>query len=297
LGTIDPLLREMHLSLGCALENLVLAAAPHGYRAVLTLLPSPHDPTHVATLALHPGPRPVSPLYGAIPRRHTNRAAYDTTRPLSATVATRLQALNTTAAVGIVWYTSAAAMKAFSALTVRATQAFIDDPSQSIDDFAWWRGDWHALQRQEDGVTLDAAGLSGLTRVLGKMSPPQSRASNDQAWLTTTRDTQLPTAAAFGIIMARDAHSPRQRLDAGRLWQRMQLWATTQGLAMQPLNQTIERAERERAMHLSLDIATGLEALVPPHGWSPLMPFRIGYPTMEGLKSPRRPATTVSTRA
>lgn len=60
LGTIDPLLREMRLSLGCALENLLLAAAPHGYSPVLTLLPNPGDPTHVATRTLRRGPAPSS---------------------------------------------------------------------------------------------------------------------------------------------------------------------------------------------------------------------------------------------
>ncbi len=299
LGSIDPLLREMHLSLGCALENLMLAAAPHGYVPVLTLLPTPptpRDPTHVATVTLRRGAAPVSPLYAAIPQRHTNRGAYDTTRPLSAAIRARLQALNTVADIGIVWYTSTAAKRAFSALTVRATEGFIADPQQSIDDFAWWRGDWHDLQRTKDGITIDAAGLSPLTRVLGKMLLPQSRASNDQAWLTSTRDPQMRTAAAFGIIVARDARSTRQRLDAGRLWQRMQLWATTQGLAMQPLNQTVERAEREQTAGLTREIAGGLQGLMPEGGWHPLMPFRIGYPTTEGLKSPRRPVMDVITQ-
>ena len=31
LGTIDPFLREMHIGLGAALENLLLAAAVYGY--------------------------------------------------------------------------------------------------------------------------------------------------------------------------------------------------------------------------------------------------------------------------
>jgi len=295
LGAIDPLLREMYLSLGCALENLTLAAAPHGYVPALTLLPNPRDPTHVATLTLRRGAAPVSPLYAAIPQRHTNRAAYDTTRPVSAPILARLQALNAVADLGIVWYTGTAAKQAFSALTIRATEAFIADHQQSVDDFGWWRGDWQDLQRQKDGVTIDTAGLSPLTRVLGKMLPPESRASNDQAWLTSTRDPQLKTAAAFGIIVARNPHDNRQRLEAGRLWQRMHLWATTQGLAMQPLNQSVERAEREQTASLTREIGMGLSALMPKGGWRPLMPFRLGYPTTGGLKSPRRPATDVTT--
>ena len=40
IGAIDPFLREMHMGLGCALENLVLAARAGGHRTVLTLLPA-----------------------------------------------------------------------------------------------------------------------------------------------------------------------------------------------------------------------------------------------------------------
>ncbi|MFQ5458607.1 MAG: hypothetical protein ACE5FC_09190, partial [Myxococcota bacterium] len=37
LGTVDPFLREMHIGLGCAVENIFLAAPHQGYRARVTL--------------------------------------------------------------------------------------------------------------------------------------------------------------------------------------------------------------------------------------------------------------------
>ena len=293
LGSIDPFRREMHLSLGCALENLVLAAAPHGYTYYLNVLPNQHDATQIATMQLRSGVLPTSPLYAAIPKRHTNRGSFDTGRALDVGTLKSLRALNTFPDVEVVWYTSAAQKQDFSALTVRATVAFIGDRQQSIDDFAWWRGDWAELQRRKDGITLDAAGLSPVIRALGKMLPPQTRSSNDQTWLDTTRDPQLSTASAFGIIVARSPRNVRQWLEAGRLWQRMQLWATTERLAMQPLNQTVERAEREQAMGFAPIMTNGLTTLLRSAGWHAVMPFRIGYPTSDGLKSPRRPVGDV----
>ena len=50
IGAMDPLLRELHISLGCALENLVLAGPPSGLSASVALLPDPADATHVATV-------------------------------------------------------------------------------------------------------------------------------------------------------------------------------------------------------------------------------------------------------
>ena len=80
---MDPLLREMHISLGCALENLVLAGPPSGLSANVALLPEPADATHIATVTLTPTTQSRSPRFDAMASRHTNRGAYDTTRTVS----------------------------------------------------------------------------------------------------------------------------------------------------------------------------------------------------------------------
>src|SRR5215470_17266279 len=82
LGTFDPFRREMHLGLGCAIENLVLAAAAFGMAIDVRptngrLAPSPAtQPAMAAQLALGAGPPSHGPLLEAIPRRHTNRGPY-----------------------------------------------------------------------------------------------------------------------------------------------------------------------------------------------------------------------------
>ena len=52
IGAIDPYLREMYEGLGCALENLVLAAEAKGYTYNLKLMPNPTSKTHVANYQL-----------------------------------------------------------------------------------------------------------------------------------------------------------------------------------------------------------------------------------------------------
>ena len=39
VGALDPYLREEHIGMGCALENLMLAAGANGYQATVTLFP------------------------------------------------------------------------------------------------------------------------------------------------------------------------------------------------------------------------------------------------------------------
>ncbi len=83
IGTMDPLCGEMQISLGCAPENLVLAGPPNGKLPSVLPMPKPSDGTHVAQVDLTPVAASTSPLFEAIPRRHTNRAAYDTGRALA----------------------------------------------------------------------------------------------------------------------------------------------------------------------------------------------------------------------
>ena len=68
----------------------------------------------------------------------------------------------------------------------------------------------------------------------------------------------------------------------------MHLWATTQGLAMQPLNQMPERAAREEVLGIEPKFSNALAEFVGDPNWQGLMMFRLGYPTVEALPSPRR---------
>ena len=69
-GSIDPFLREMYIGLGCALENLMVAARGRGYEPRLVLFPSGGKQSLVARVELKPG----APLKSRI----TARSASDT---------------------------------------------------------------------------------------------------------------------------------------------------------------------------------------------------------------------------
>src|SRR5580704_9703476 len=99
-GALDPYLREQHIGLGCALENLMLAAPANGYYAAVTLLPgkllpipSNPQPELVAHVDLEPGSRQTNELYDAIPHRHTNRTPYDLLKPVPVEVIAAMSGL------------------------------------------------------------------------------------------------------------------------------------------------------------------------------------------------------------
>ena len=287
IGTVDPFLREMHLGLGCALENLLLAAGANGYTAQVALLPDALDETRVAHIDLVPGAVTVSDLYQAIPRRHTNRYPYDTGRPVSGATLGALSALGSEPGVRVFWFAGAAARKRAGNLLVEAAHAFVADKAQDGDTARWYRATWQDIQQHRDGITIDAAGLPDLTRAIGKMLPPASQEQQDSSFLQNTAD-QVKTAGAFGLLAVRNGQDRKQQLGAGILWERMHLWATKEGLAMQPLNQVVERAAREVVLGSAPHFGNALAALAGDPAWQTLLAFRTGYSTHEGLRSPRR---------
>jgi uncharacterized protein YbjQ (UPF0145 family) len=315
IGAIDPYLREMYEGLGCALENLVLAAEAKGYTYDLKLMPNPTSKTHVASISLitntkskkiRTGNTPTATvittdssvksealsLYNAIPQRHTNRGPYDKNRPLSQDILESLGSLSKTispeARLAIFWFTTSDQRRKIGDLILQATQAIVADKQQSYDDFKWYRSSWQDIQINKDGLTVDASGSPWYLNFLAKLLPPISKEEYSSSQLQLAKDTYVATAAAFGIIAVHDIFDNIQRLEGGMFYQRMHLWATSNGLAMQPMNQMTERADREASLGIEQTFGNALKELIANPNWQALFTFRMGYPTIEALSSPRR---------
>lgn len=289
IGAVDPFSREMHVGLGCALENLLLAARVRGYEYRLTPTPDRSDPTFVARVDLSGGEKEVSPLYEAIPERRTNRYAYDASRPVSGATLEALSALNEDGSgVGVSWFATGAERRKVGGLLVEAAREITLDEDQSYDNGErWLRQGEDAIREHRDGLTLDTMGISGLALLAAKLLPAPSARSSDEFWLRSL-ERQTSTAGAFGLLTVRDYEDTAQRLAAGRLWQRMHLWVTKEGLAAQPMNQLHERADREVQLGIGPKFGDALGGLFVDPSRRGIFTFRLGYPTRKAPPSPRR---------
>ncbi len=87
------------------------------------------------------------------------------------------------------------------------------------------------------------------------------------SWLANTRDIHLATVATFGLITIRDNQDRSQQIQAGQLWQKLHLWSTVQGMAMQPLDQAPQRAYREKQLNLPAHFTPAFQELVADPRW------------------------------
>jgi hypothetical protein len=293
VATLDPLDREQHVGLGCALENLVLALGARGFATRVELLPEPSDSSHVATVTWSPGPRTESPLHEAIGARQSNRGPY-TTESVPSGV---LESLSAEAAgldgVQLVWITAPEDLTEMSRLIVSATEAIVADTEQSVDSFAWFRSSRDEIDAHRDGLTLDGQGMSPLLLTAAKLLPASSRTAGDAFWLEQVRTVHTATAAAYGVVAVADPDDPATRLTGGRLLQRVHLAATNLGLGLQHMNEVTERIDRDATTGAAATFGPALDALLATPGRHVLSTVRIGHPERAGRLSPRRDPSAV----
>jgi len=297
LGALDPYLREAYIGMGCALENLVLAAKAKGTQLDLRLvpgrlgrLPPGPGPVLVGTVVIGPCIQEWTDLYEAIPRRHTNRAAMLPHKPVPPEFTRRLiHLVNDERDARLFLFTQEAERSRILAASAAANARLYSDPAVLGANDRWLRLRWDEVQEQRDGLSLDAFGLPPVQAAFAKMLPAWMlrRAIRDGA-----RQSYAPLMASaplMGIITVHDRLDRVQCLLAGRIWQRAHLLATTWGLAGRPCNEAVEWVDRQQAMGQATQGASPLADLLGEPGWEPTFVFYMGYPSLPSHASPRRP--------
>lgn len=301
VGALDPYLREEHIGIGCALENLMLAAPANGYAATATLQPGKLEPTPadpkprlLARVDLASGRSDASELYDAIPRRHTNRSPYDPHRPVPPDFVEALGRLpGDDTDVKLFLFTAEADRRKIAEVSSAANTEIYSDPEVRRGSEHWVRMQWNSLQEHRDGLTIDAFGLTPVDSSVVKMMTPgmlrwASSHSEKNGYLNLMLDAPL-----IGFIAVRDRYDQEQCLRAGRIWQRAHLLATVRGLAARPCNEAVEMVDHERALGRPASRAALLNEITGDSEWQPTFVFYMGFPTLAAHASPRRPLQSV----
>jgi len=285
MGKADPRLRELHVSIGCALENAAIAAASAGTPVVVDRVPGAPS-SHFARLRFakqgaRAGANPD--LAAAIPLRRTNRGPYDEKRAVTPALA----ALGSLASenVRVVWLTDPDTRVRFSQLSAEATQAHVTDAEIQRDSHRWYRMSRSDAEKYRDGITVGGANLPGTVSLLMGLFPPTPE-SFDAGWAKATRDTHCGTAPAFGMLVVEDAGDHSAWVEAGRTYQRIQLAAAMKGVSTHPISQALAIRDREVMAGLPGPFSAGLAQLGGVG--EVVLAFRIGYPTRQQRPSLRR---------
>ncbi|TDR52764.1 hypothetical protein DFP85_11188 [Halomonas ventosae] len=267
---VDPDDHHLHVSLGCATENLCLAARAMGLSAEAEFQPQGEGAIQVT---LTPGEAEASPLFEAITSRQCTRSDYDGT-PLSAEERRRLEAAGSGDGVSVVLLTEREAIERALAFILDANTRQLENPDFRRELEAWIRfNDAEAVERG-DGLSGRTTGNPQAPRWLGKyLMRAMLRPKTENAKLAR----QVRSSAGLAVFVS--AVDDRAHwVEAGRCYQRFALQATALGLRNAFVNQPVEEASVRPAFARSLGLTGRRPDLVVRVGRAPAMPRALRRP-------------------
>lgn len=263
--------RELHISVGCALENLVVAAEHFGMPMQIRYFPDPDNAQLVA--AVEPDTeqnlsfQSLDELFAAIMQRQTNHNPFEANKPVSEAQLAALSTCCIEPDLTVHFFNDEAIVERVVELVVRADALQFADP------------DW----RRELGQWI-GQGAFGTSWLVSKMSQLAVTYLNLNK-STAKKDVEaLQSAPVFGVLVTRD-NQRQSQVQAGQLLQRLWLQATSLGLAIQPMNQVLQIPEVKAEFCEAIEITEDAPQIV----------FRLGYADRERKQSPRRPVERVLT--
>lgn len=272
----DPLNRQITIGLGCFLEVMVMAAAEDGYTVDLEVFPEGSDltalderPVAVATFRKAATANP-DPLFAHIMDRRSNKEPYDITRPVTTDVLNRITMAASRGAQAIA-DGSDQSVTTLRELTSQALVVEIDTPhtfKESVDLFRIGKAEVEANPDGIDfsGPMFETLGAFGLMTREGTLDT--SSTMFQQGKVAVLENTE--TAMAHLWLNTR-GNSREDQITAGRDWVRLNLAATAEGVAMQPLSQALQEYQ-EMAEHYAR-----LHDMLAAEGETVQMLARLGY--------------------
>jgi len=273
LPVVDPDDRELWISLGCALENLLLAARAAGYAPTVAY----PDAADVIRVQLTPDAPQVSPLFDAIPLRQTTRSIYDG-RPVPAADLETVQALPLEPGVALRFLTASPEMETAleyvneGNLRQYADRAFVEEL------ITWLRFSKKEALATLDGLYSRCSGNPTVPRWLGRMfvagTKPQQQADADAEKLRSS---------AGAVVVATEADDKAAWVRAGQVYERLTLQMTALNLKSALLNQPIEVAELRGQFQSALTLGARLPQLLVRFGYAEALPTSLRRPVEQVL--------------
>ena len=259
LPVVDPDDRELFVSLGCAVENLCLAAQTKGYKSAVSV---GDKGVITVSLAEEAGVKP-SPLFSQIDARQTNRSVYNG-EEIALDVLKKLQSIRSEKSISVHYY--ARQTKQFNDIEQYVLQGNthqMQNEAFKAELKSWMRFNKKHQDQTLDGLSYAVFGAPNVPRWMAE--PIMSMAINAKA--QNKADREKIASASHLVLFTTRENSRREWVSLGRTLQRFLLTTTELGIVHAYLNQPNEEVEIALEMTRTLGLA----------GECPTILLRIGY--------------------
>jgi hypothetical protein len=268
LPVVDPKDRELWISLGCALENLIVAARATGFETVVSY-PETADFIRIRITASTPR---SDALFEAIPRRQNTRSAFDG-RPIDSSAFDQLRAMRLEPGVAVRFVETPGDLGVVGEYVALGNIRQFSDPAFITELTQWVRFNKREALATLDGLHSRSSGSPEVPRWLGRRvlsgMKPETQAKADIAKLRSSS----------GVVVITSATDDRTAwVRTGQVYERLALTLTSLDIKLAFLNQPIEVTEIRGQFGSALGLGGALPQLL----------FRFGYadPLPQSLRRP-----------
>ncbi|QEA38290.1 Tat pathway signal protein [Pistricoccus aurantiacus] len=267
---VDPDDHHLHVSLGCATENLAQAARAFGFMGNGVFSAASDG---AITVPLERSRAQESPLFKAIPHRQCTRSDFDG-KPLSLEELHRLEAAGTGHGVALLMLTEREAMEKVLEYVVQGNRMQVDNPNFVRELERWIRfSDGEAI-RTGDGLPARVTGSPPAPRWLGRLlfrAFFRAKPENDKY------ARHIRSSAGIAVFVS-NRDDKAHWIEAGRCYQRFALQATALGIRNAFINQPVEEAGLRPEFAKALGLGDGRPDLVVRFGRGREMPKSLRRP-------------------
>ncbi|MEM5470634.1 twin-arginine translocation pathway signal protein [Hoeflea sp. AS60] len=269
----DPFSRQLTIGMGCFIELMVMAAAQTGHAVELALFPDGEDGPVARAHLVESGAEP-DPLFAAVQHRRSCKEPFEA-RPVTPEHAALLEPFADL-------ITAPEKVSELIELTWSAWKVEVETPRTYKESVDLMRIGKAEINAQPDGIDLGGPFLSSLA-LLGQLSREGQldQTSSQYTQGVAVYEEMLHATPAYAALTSA-SNQRTDQIEAGRRWLRLNLAATTHGLALHPVSQCLQEYPEMRHHY---DRA---HELLAPEGHTVQMLGRLGYgPTTP--HSPRWP--------
>ena len=272
---VDPDDHHLYASLGCATENLLLAAQAVGLKG--------HCKFDASTLGvqidLEEATAVRSALFDAIPLRQCSRSEYDGTL-LTTNELEQLQDAGHGDGVSVLLMASAEQKDLVAGYVAKGNKAQFADPAWVRELKSWIRFNGKEAVRSGDGLYGPAMGNPDVPRWLGLLAMKAMFSAKNQ---NKKDHRHIQSSSAIAVIHS-EADDISHWVEAGRCYQRLALQAAALGLRTAFINQPVEVAKLRPEFAHAIGIGDRRPDLIVRIGRGSEMPRSLRRPIEDVLR-------------
>ncbi len=276
LPVVDPDDREMYISLGAALENLVIAAKAAGYESEVANFPE-EEPECLKIILGKQGKDVSDPFFDALTQRQCTRSEYES-RSIPSSALKSLEDVEAEEGISLSLYTGREKIEKLVEYVAEGDMKQYADKAYVKELVDWIRFNENEAVSSGDGLFSKCSGNPTVPRWVGKLfmnlSGPKAMAD---------RDAKITCSSGGMVIFASEQDDKIAWVNTGRVYERFALITTSLNIKNAFMNQPVEVPELRTQLQSAMNLGNAKPQLLARFGYAPAMPRSLRCPLNQVL--------------